>query len=206
MAIGGPLIAIKGHAAPEVERTYSRAWALCEQLGRSAELFRVLRGLWNYRLVRGELQEAQNLSARLIALAEEQQTTVGRALARRASGTTLALLGRFADAEAALKEGIAFDDAVAGWDDLAYLLLYTERAGVVCRLHSGWTSWFLGFPDRALQNIEAGLALGRRLGHVHSLAFALIWAALIHNLRREFAAARERAEAAIQISRCRNGP
>jgi predicted ATPase len=70
----------------------------------------------------------------------------------------------------------------------------------VCRLHSAWTSWFLGFPDCALGSVEAGLALGRRLGHVHSLALALIWAALIHNLRREFADAAQRAEAAIQVA------
>src|SRR5919106_1336871 len=200
LAIGGPLIATQGHAAPEVERTYSRAWVLCEQLGRSAELFPVLRGLWNYHMVRGELRRADDLSARLVALAEEQRTPVRRALARRARGTTLVLLGRFADAEAALKEGITIDDAVVDWEDPAHLLLYTERAGVVCRLHSAWTFWFLGFPDRASESIEAGLALGRRLAHVPSLAFALIWAALLHNLRREFAEARARAEAAIQIA------
>ena len=151
-------------------------------------------------MVRGELRRAHDLSARLVALAEEQRTPVRRALARRARGTTLVLLGRFADAEAALKEGIAIDDAVADWEDPAHLLLYTERAGVVCRLHSAWTFWFLGFPDRALESVEAGLALGRRLTHVPSLAFALIWAALLHNLRREFAEARGRAEAAIQIA------
>ena len=200
IAIGGPLIATQGHAAPEVERTYSRAWALCDRLGQSAELFPVLRGLWNYHMVRGELRRAHDLSARLVALAEEQRTPLRRALARRALGTTLVLLGRFADAEAALKEGIAIDDAVADWDDPAHLLLYTERAGVVCRLHSAWTFWFLGFPDRALESVKAGLALGRRLAHVPSLAFALIWAALLHNLRREFAEARGRAEAAIQIA------
>ncbi len=48
LAIGGPLMATKGYPAPEVERTYSRAWALCDQLDRSAELFPVLRGLWHY--------------------------------------------------------------------------------------------------------------------------------------------------------------
>jgi predicted ATPase len=200
LAIGGPLIATQGHAAPEVERNYSRAWTLCDQLGRSAELFPVLRGLWNYHLVRGELQRAHDLSARLVTLAEEQGTPVRRALARRARGTTLVLLGRFADAEAALKEGIAIDDEVAEWEDPAHLLLYTERAGVVCRLHSAWAFWFLGFPDRALDSIEAGLALGRRLTHVPSVAFALIWAALLHNLRCEFAEARERAKAAIEIA------
>ena len=55
LAIGGPLMATKGFAAPEVERTYSRASALCDQMGRSAELFPALRGLWSCYFVRGEL-------------------------------------------------------------------------------------------------------------------------------------------------------
>ena len=73
VAIGSPLIAIKGYAASEVEHTYSRAWALCDQLGRSAELFPVLRGLWNFHLVRGELRRANDLAERVVALAEEQE-------------------------------------------------------------------------------------------------------------------------------------
>ena len=47
---------------------------------------------------------------------------------------------------------------------------------------------------------ESGLALARRLAHVNSLAFALTWAAILHNLLREFAEAQGRAEAAIEIA------
>jgi class 3 adenylate cyclase/predicted ATPase len=201
LAIGGPLIASKGYAVPEVERTYGRAWALCEQLGRSDELFPVLRGLWNYHQVRGELQQVYDLAQRLVALADEQDAPLRRALARRARGTAFFLLGRLADAAAALDEGMAIDDAVAAWEDPAHLLLYTERAGVVCRLYSAWTLWFLGFPDRALERVEAGLALGQRLAHANSLAFALNFASLLHCFRREFDAALRRAEATIALAR-----
>jgi predicted ATPase len=48
--------------------------------------------------------------------------------------------------------------------------------------------------------VEAGLALCQRLSHAHSLAFALTWAAVLHNLRREFALAHRRAEAAIELA------
>jgi predicted ATPase len=72
LAIGGPLIATRSEAANEVERTYSRAWALCDQLGRSAELFPVLRGLWNCFLLRSDLQRARDLAERLVVLADEQ--------------------------------------------------------------------------------------------------------------------------------------
>jgi class 3 adenylate cyclase/predicted ATPase len=199
MAIGGPLIASHGYAVPEVEQTYSRAWALCDQLGRSAELFPVLRGLWNCYFVRGEFQRAHDLAERLVALAEEHGAPLRRALARRALGTTLFTLGRFADAIGELNEGIALDDA-AGEDHRAHLLLYTERAGVVCRLYSGWVLWFQGFPDRALERVDAGLALGRRLEHANSLAFALNFAAIIHTYRGEFDLARRRSDATIDLA------
>ncbi len=201
LAIGGPLIATKGYAAPEVERTYGRALALCEQLGRSAELFPVLRGLWHYHLVRGDLRRARDLAERLVALADEQGAPLRRALARRALGTSLFFLGQFTDAMVALDEGIAIDDAIAAWEDPAHVLLYTERAGIVCRLFSARALWFLGFPDRAIARVEAGLALTERLAHAHSRAFALTWTAVLHSFRREFDAARRRAETAIGIAR-----
>ena len=201
LAIGGPLIATKGYPAPEVERTYSRASRLCDQLGRSADLFPILRGLWHYHLVRGELQRAHDLATRLVALADEQGTPLRRALARRALGTSLFFLGQLVDAMAALDEGIAIDDAIAAWEDPAHVLLYTERAGVVGRLFSARALWFLGFPDRALARVEDGLALTERLAHAHSRAFALTWAAVLHTFRREFDAARRRADTAIGLSR-----
>jgi predicted ATPase len=200
LAIGGPLMANKGPAAQEVERTYSRASALCEQMGRSAELFPALRGLWSCYFLRGEYQRAYDLATQLVTLADEQEET-RRALARRALGATLFFLGRFADAATAVNEGIAFDDAVAAWEDPAHLLLYTERAGVACRLYSAWALWYLGFPDGALQKVEAGLALAQRLAHASGLAFALIWAADVHIVRREFDVAHGRAEAAVEIAR-----
>jgi predicted ATPase len=65
---------------------------------------------------------------------------------------------------------------------------------------SGRALWFLGFPDRALKRVEAGLALAERLAHANTLGFALAWAGFLHNFRGEFAAAQRRAEAAIGFS------
>jgi predicted ATPase/class 3 adenylate cyclase len=201
LAVGGPLIATEGYAVAEVERTYGRAWALCDQLGRSAELFPVLRGLWNCYFVRGDFRRAHDLAEQLAGLAEEQGEPLRRALARRARGATLFVLGRFADATTALNEGTAIDDAMeAGDDHRAHLLLYTERPGVVCRLYSAWVLWFLGFPDRALDRLDSGFALGQRLAHANSLAFAQNFAAVLHSFRREFATALSQAEATVDLA------
>jgi adenylate cyclase len=52
-----------------------------------------------------------------------------------------------------------------------------------------------------VKRIEAALVLGQRLAHVNSLAFVLIFAAALHDLRQEFDAARRRADAAIDFAR-----
>ena len=61
----------------------------------------------------------------------------------------------------------------------AHLLLDTERAGVVCRLHSALDPLVprLSGPRRC-ETVEAALALGQRLAHANSLAFALSCGAL----------------------------
>jgi len=60
--------------------------------------------------------------------------------------------------------------------------------------------WHLGYPDRALHRINEALALARNLSHSFSLAYALSIASLVHQLRRDEAAAQELAESAIKLS------
>ena len=202
IAVAGPLIATKAYSAPEVERTYSRALELCERLNRAPELFPVLRGLWNCYFVRGELQRGRDLAQRLVVLADEQGDALSRSLARRALGSTLVFLGQSAEARECLEQGIALGDAAeASGDQRAHVLLYAERPGVVCRLYSAWSHWLLGYPDRALRDADAALLLSKELGHVHGLAFALNFAAVVHLWRREFGLAQARAEAAVAIAR-----
>jgi class 3 adenylate cyclase/predicted ATPase len=201
VALGGALIATAGYPAPETGRAYARARGLCDRLGRPAELFPVLRGQWNCHFVRGELRRAHELAERLVALAAGQDEPLQRALAQRALGSTLLFLGRLAEAAEQLDRGIALGDAAETSEgSRAHLLLYAERAGLVCRLYSARCLWFLGFSDRALATVEAGLELSGGLAHPHSLAFALNTAAVVLNCRREFEAARARAEAALAVA------
>ncbi len=71
---------------------------------------------------------------------------------------------------------------------------------MLCLSQAAWTLWMLGHPDQALQRNHAALTLAQELSHPHSLAFALGFAAKLHQFRREAQAAQERAEAAITLS------
>src|SRR5262249_33990527 len=58
IALGTPLAATKGFAAPEVERVYTRAQELCWQMGETPQLFPALQGLCGCYRVRAEYKTA----------------------------------------------------------------------------------------------------------------------------------------------------
>jgi class 3 adenylate cyclase len=70
---GPALMATKGYAVPEVENAYTRARELCRQVGDSPQLFRVLRGLGTFYLIRAEYQPARELGEQCLTLARRMQ-------------------------------------------------------------------------------------------------------------------------------------
>ena len=108
--IGPAWMAVKGYAAPEVERVYSRARALCQQLGETPQLFTILRGLWSFYIVRAELRTAQKLGDQLLQLAQDAQDSSLFLEAHYMLGETLYYRGEFASAYTHIERGIALYD------------------------------------------------------------------------------------------------
>ena len=60
--------------------------------------------------------------------------------------------------------------------------------------------WALGYPDDAVRRLREALSLARELSHPFSLAFAVYFAAVVHQYRQEWQATRELAEALMALS------
>jgi hypothetical protein len=73
LALGPVFLAIKGHASPEMQRTYGRVQALCQQVGDTPQHFLALWGLCLVQLVAGKLQTTRALVADLLRLAQRLQ-------------------------------------------------------------------------------------------------------------------------------------
>jgi ATP/maltotriose-dependent transcriptional regulator MalT len=71
---------------------------------------------------------------------------------------------------------------------------------VVCLNHAAFALWTLGYPDQALQRAQEALTLAQELSQPFSLAFALVYASVVHCFRGEGQAAQEQAEAIISLS------
>ena len=194
LAIGLPMTAIKGYGAPEVERTYTRAWELCQQVG--ARPFPVLFGLWRFYLLRAEYKTALEIGELLRTNAQRAQDNTFIVGAHRALGATLFYLGEVSAARKHLDQGAALYDPQ---QHCSYLLFGVVDPGVACLAYAAWAVWWLGYPDQALEKCHEALTLAKKLSHPFSLAFAFSFAALLHQFRREWQTVQQRAEATLTL-------
>jgi len=198
ITLGQALTVTKGYAAPEVGHTYARARALCQQVGETPQLFPVLRGLWNFYVIRMELRTGRELAEQLLSLAQRAQDPALLQQAHSALAGALVHLGEFAATQAHLQQGLALYDppqhrALAfrlGYDLRVFFLAYMTRP-----------LWLLGYPDQALQRSHEALTLAQELAHPFSLAYALNFAAWVHQFRREGEATQARVEVTIALAR-----
>jgi class 3 adenylate cyclase/predicted ATPase len=198
IAIGTPLQAIKGPAAPEIEVVYTRALELCRQIGEPAQRFSVLRGLWLLHHVRAELQVARELAEQLLGMAQHIQDPTLLLEAHRALGSTLLWLGEFPRAWDNLEQASRFSNSQPH-----RFLTFPHGGvdpGVSCLCDGARTLWFLGYPDQALARSNAALTAARELADPFSLGYALIFAAGLHQLRREGRETQNRAEEGIALA------
>lgn len=196
VALGSPLQALEGYGAPEVEAVYTRARELSQQIGETAQLFPVLRGLYVFYLLRGKIQTAHELGERLLSLAQSVQDSALLLEAHFAVGQTLVFRGELVAARAHLEHGIALYDPVR---HRAHAFLYGQDPGVFCRLLAAWALCFLGYPDQALKRNHEALTIAQEVFHPLSLAAAQAFFAFTYQFRCEGQAAQEHAEAAVAL-------
>jgi class 3 adenylate cyclase/predicted ATPase len=203
LALAQALVASKGMAAPEVEQTYTRARALCDQVGETPQLLPTLRGLWRFYQGRGALAAARELGEQLAWLAQREADPVPRLEAHDVLATTLLFQGDYAAARANVEQGIALTDPAT---QRAQVLRQGEASGVRCLAVAANTLWCLGFPAQALRRSQEALALAQELAHPYSLAIAEYYAAYLHYRRREAPALQAQVDALMGLATAQGFP
>jgi DNA-binding winged helix-turn-helix (wHTH) protein/class 3 adenylate cyclase/tetratricopeptide (TPR) repeat protein len=196
LAIGAPLLMLKGHTAPEVEQAYTRAYELAQQLGETPQSFSVLVGLWRFYLSRARLHTARELAEQCFALAQHLREPVSLQEAHLNLGSTLYFLGEPGAAYKYLEQGIALYDPD---QSRTHAFSRGTDPGVECLSRASWALWSLGYPDRALARSHEAIALAKKLSHPYSLGFALQYSSVLHQWRREVQLVKERSEAVIAL-------
>jgi class 3 adenylate cyclase/predicted ATPase len=196
ITLGPALIAIKGWSAPEVERSYTRARKLCQQVGETPQIFPVLFALSVFYFTRAEYTTARELGEQLLRLAQCARDPALFLEAHRALAMSSLWPGELVSAREHCEQGITFYDPQQHG---SHTFLYGSNPKVVCSYYASFALWFLGYPDQALNRCYDALTLAHDLSHPFSLASALNASAILHKLRGEVKLTQERAKATIAL-------
>jgi DNA-binding winged helix-turn-helix (wHTH) protein/predicted ATPase len=199
IALGGQFMAALGWAAPEVERAYSQAQRLAEQLPQRQGLFAALWGLWLYRSGQGELDQAQSLCDTLLSIGRDQEDASIRLQAHHAAWATALARGELTSCCEQAREGAALylpdrhhclSEEYGGHD-----------AGVCARCFHSLALAIRGERDAARESIGSAIALAETLGHPFSSAFAWYFSSSLHQLLDDVEGAASSAATAIRLAR-----
>jgi tetratricopeptide (TPR) repeat protein len=158
IALGHALDATKGLAALETGEAYARARRLAEQLNRPAQLGLVLNGQYLFRIVRGELEQAEYHAEEMRHLREARNDAMWTCFGAQISGNICFYLGKFSDVRA------YHESAFASWDPTYRAFAPTaEDPYVGAMIHFFRTLLCLGHLDEARSRRDAALAEARGL-------------------------------------------
>jgi predicted ATPase len=195
VALGGPLMATKGQAAPEVEQTYTRAYALCQQVEDTAQLLPVLAGLRLFYMVQGEHQRAQALNQRLLTLAQRHHDQAFLLEAQVALGGMLFFAGQLEAALTHLRESMALAELRA--PPSARVVHHPKISGNV---YASWVCWCLGYPAQAQMDCQQALTWAQHLANPYMVMWSQSLAATTYLLCGAATAAQQVAEASVALA------
>ncbi len=196
--LGIPLLNTKGFAAPDVERTYARALALCRRLGERPRLFSVIEGLHSFYAIRGDIPTAYDLARQMLRQAESTQDPTQLIEAHHTMGCSEFFRAVHPAARSHLETAIA----LYGVEPRATAFHHSGHDPKVCCLcHLGLTLWFAGYADQGLQRIQQAVACADALRHPESVALARMMAAWLHLLRGETSQSKIFADATLALAR-----
>ena len=196
IALGGALIAAKGHAAPETGRAYARAHELCRQVGDLGRLFPVLFGQWVFHMVRAEHAAAQKIAEELLRSAEREGDATGLVVGHRVVGIGALWRGELVEARGHLEQELALYNPERH-RYLASVYAYDPRLAGLAGL--AFALFQLGYPDQAVARCREAVVDAERRSHPAGLAYALHHACMLDQIRGDALGVRQQAASLIAL-------
>src|SRR6516162_2120017 len=199
--LGQANFAVKGLAAVETDRAFSRARELCVATDDDQSIIPVLFG--NILVEWGSAQFAK------------AETTANEIFQRaeRTGDTGAGIAADFAVAATCLQSGgnlprarRHYDSAISSYRDVdaaaahRFAYDYSIELGAFSFVYAGWCSWLLGYPDQSLRLVEESITVGERVRHDYSRSRVLYCKSVVHAFRREWALVEECAVASIAVA------
>ena len=175
-AMAAPLNARYGYSSSELQQTLERSIALAESLRRKDSILTGLVALWASRFVQGRTADGYQTATRALTLVNPGSQLSGPA--HFAVGGSAVSLGMPA-------EGLRHLELTAKLAGDAMMLSVGTRADVQGTAWAAHAHWLLGHDDDALSSCNSAITQARAIGHPYSLAVALAYGSITHQMRSD---------------------
>lgn len=197
LSLGTVLVATTGYGSVEAGQTYTRALALCEQLGDNDGLYQALWGMWLTSSSRAGHSHSLALGKELLYLAEQSQDTLQLQLAHHALGNSSVITGNLPAARSHLEASMALykpehHEILVG--------RYGENSCVSSGSLLSVVLWLQGFPSQAEETSRSTVAMARQINHPNSLGYALCVAAMLQRWMKRIESSAQFAQEAMALS------
>jgi predicted ATPase len=193
--LGRALATTQGYAAPAVGETYTRARALCEQLGRPPEIMQVLYCQYVYHLLGGQLSVARALAADFLKQGEDGADVAMTGMGHRLSGLPCFYFGEFLASRAHLEQALARIDPAH-----RALSFFLNDPLIPLLNYLSWDLFCLGYFDQARFRSKAAIEEASKLDRPFSLVSALSGACKVDWATRSREELLARADRLIAVS------
>jgi DNA-binding winged helix-turn-helix (wHTH) protein/tetratricopeptide (TPR) repeat protein len=194
LLLGHVLESTKGWGVDEVERAYSRARELCEELGDEFRLLQASWGLVAVSITRAQIQTTRTRVQAVLDLAMKRQDSLFQMAAHTELGGMACLLGESASARHHFQEAHALYDP---GQHRVCVATFGADLGLFARIWATHSLWYDGYPDQARTRAAEALNLARELSHPFSETMTLADAAMLHQFCHDLEEVRRLADATI---------
>jgi predicted ATPase/DNA-binding winged helix-turn-helix (wHTH) protein len=202
MALGVNLQVTRGFASPEVAEVQARAYALCSSSSATdaAQLrtnFEVLWGIWLFHKVRSDLNKSATMVDRLLEMAKQANDSAMLLQAHQAMCVTHLCLGNPAVTVDHMQQAAKIYDPQRH-------AVNTERfgqdPGVATLAFGAVALQLMGREDEAIKTSRRALELARNSNQPSTLALAMHFSAMLHQLRGDAGATEQWAQDSIELA------
>ena len=192
LRIGAVLMATRGYTYSETAAAYRRATTLGERLGDPVQVVLALTGLASQPLLRGELDTTQALADQILEVSKRDSKSRTKVWGCYIQGVVKYHRGHLKEAWDHLERALAeYKEEEHSWNP--------QDPGSETLEYMALTAWHMGMADTASARIRDAIILNRRFQKPYASAHCNFYAAYLHALLRDPAAAQGYAEQAIKL-------
>ena len=192
------LVHARGQGAAETNAAFARARELASGVDNPAERFPAYYGLWTGAYNRADLASMRELAQRFQFDAERWPGSPELGIAHRVFGITCWFAGDFLGA----REHLA--SALSNYDherDRHMVTGYAWDPGIPAMFYFALATWALGGVRHAVDQIDEALRVAAKGGHVPTLAYAHVCAAVFAAIHRNPGPVAQHAETVLALAR-----